>query len=661
VTAAVASAALMTEPQSVGRTPPHNIEAEKSVLGAIFIKAAAFDEVRANLEVDDFFLPVHREIFDAMLTIDDRDQALDYVAVADELKTRSQLGRLEGGESYLTALANTCPTAENALHYARLVRQKARQRHLIGACADVQASAYGDIGDAVEFFAVARAKIERATTLGGAGGWLEPEPLPDGLPSVPAFHAALLPTSLRAWSMDIAERLQCPPDFPAAAAMVALAAVVGRRYAIRPRRNADWTVVSNLFGALVSRPGMLKSPALEEATAPIRRLSADAVRQHEVALRDYEWAQKVRDAKKKVALGRLAKATPGELEDLRQEIEACEVAPPVARRYIVNDSTSEKLGIILSENPQGVLYLRDELTGWLASFERDGHESDRAFILELWSGSGAFTYDRVGRGTLHISACCASVLGTIQPGPLGAYLRAAVRGGAGADGLLQRFQMVVWPDQTEWKNVDKAPDREAREHAHAVFDRLDRLDPADVERGADGLPYLRFGEEAQELFNDWLAGLQGRLMKSEHEALEAHLAKYRSLMPSLALLSHLADSPGRPGPVSLEAAKRAAAWCEYLEAHARRLYSSVLRADVIGARTLLEKLRAGEVAPLPFTARDVYKREWAGLSGKPEAEAAIAMLADHRFVRAVDDGSGGAGGRPTLKYQPHPGLKRGAP
>ena len=148
-----------SNPAPAARTPPHNIEAEKSVLGAIFIKPSAFDEVGTNLEVDDFFLPVHREIFEAMLAIDKRRQALDYIAVADELKTRGMLGRLEGGESYLIALANAVPTAENALHYARLVREKATLRRLIAACAEVQSTAYGDFGEFETFLDEAETKV----------------------------------------------------------------------------------------------------------------------------------------------------------------------------------------------------------------------------------------------------------------------------------------------------------------------------------------------------------------------------------------------------------------------------------------------------------------------------------------------------------------------
>jgi replicative DNA helicase len=141
------------------RTPPHNLDAEKSVLGAIFIKPSAFDEVGTNLGVDDFFLPAHREIFEAMFAIDKRRQPLDVIAVADELKIRGVLGRLEGGESYLLALANAVPTAENVLHYARLVREKATLRRLIAACAEVQSSAYGDFGEFEAFLDDAETKV----------------------------------------------------------------------------------------------------------------------------------------------------------------------------------------------------------------------------------------------------------------------------------------------------------------------------------------------------------------------------------------------------------------------------------------------------------------------------------------------------------------------
>jgi replicative DNA helicase len=94
-----------------------------------------------------------------MLALDKRRQPLDVIAVADELKTRGLLARLEGGESYLLTLANSVPTAENVLHYARLVKEKATLRRLIAACAEVQSSAYGDFGEFEAFLDEAETKI----------------------------------------------------------------------------------------------------------------------------------------------------------------------------------------------------------------------------------------------------------------------------------------------------------------------------------------------------------------------------------------------------------------------------------------------------------------------------------------------------------------------
>jgi len=132
---------------AASRQPPHNLEAEKSVLGGVLIKPAAFDEIATGLQVDDFFLPAHREIFDAMLALDKRQHPLDVIAVADELRVRGMVARLEGGEAYLLALSNSVPTAENINHYARLVKEKATLRRLIAACAEIQSRAYGDFGE----------------------------------------------------------------------------------------------------------------------------------------------------------------------------------------------------------------------------------------------------------------------------------------------------------------------------------------------------------------------------------------------------------------------------------------------------------------------------------------------------------------------------------
>ena len=134
-----------------GRQPPHSLEAERSALGGVLVKPSAFDEMATVITADDFLLPAHRDIFEAMLALDRRRAPIDVISLGDELKNRGSLSRLENGQAYLIELANSVPTAENIVHYARLVQEKATLRRRIASCAEIQSRAYGEFGDYEEF------------------------------------------------------------------------------------------------------------------------------------------------------------------------------------------------------------------------------------------------------------------------------------------------------------------------------------------------------------------------------------------------------------------------------------------------------------------------------------------------------------------------------
>lgn len=497
--------------------------------------------------------------------------------------------------------------------------------------------------------------------------WPDPEPLPSGLLPVPAMQADLLPDPLVPWITDTAERMQCPLDYPAIGALVTLAAVVGNQIAIRPKRHDDWTVIPNLFGAVVGRPGVLKSPALEEALKPLKRLAIAAREEYRQAMKDWEIDRITAEAKKDKLKDDIKKSIKSDQDvdrdSLRSQLdELNEMVAPTERRYIINDSTVEKVGELLNLNPRGLLQFRDELVGWLRTLDREGHESDRAFYLEAWNGKGDFTYDRIGRGTLHIETVTLSVLGGIQPGPLSVYLSAVLSGGQGDDGLLQRFQLLVYPDVSErWENIDRYPDTKSKNRAFEVFEKLNHLDVTEVgafiSDDSDVIPYLRFDEEAQKLFDSWREDLETHLRKPiEHPAVEGHLAKYRSLMPSLALLFHLIDRvDGRTqqSAVSVDAAAKAAAWCSYLFEHAKRIYGMAINATAHLAKTLAEHIKQGDL-PDPFTARDVYRKHWTGLSTSKEIAEPLELLNDLRWIHPVIVKTGG---RPTTYYRVNPKAK----
>jgi Protein of unknown function (DUF3987) len=469
---------------------------------------------------------------------------------------------------------------------------------------------------------------------------------------VEPFEPTLLPEVFRPWIGDIAERMQCPPDYPAVAAMVALATVVGRRVGIRPKRRDDWLVVPNLWGGVVGRSGVLKTPAIQEPLRPLWRLEYEAGRAYEQAVTLWQVQQIIADAEKEATKKKIRDAVKkGEdATGLAENFLASQGSSPVRGRFLVNDSTVEKLGELLNQNPLGLLVFRDELTGLLRTLDREGHEGARAFYLEAWNGTGRFVYDRIGRGTIEIEAACLSILGGIQPGPLAHYLRAVFEGGVGDDGLIQRFQLLVWPDIAgEWQNIDEWPNSAARQRAYAVFGQLDAVSAVDVDAICDedlgGIPYCQFDPEAQTLFTEWRTALEHRLRRGEeHPAIEAHLAKYRSLVPSLALLIHLADGGGNP--VGVAALERACAWAEYLESHARRVYSRGLAPDYVAARALAAKILQQEL-PQEFALRDVYRHQWTALTTREEAAKAADVLVDLQWLREV---KGETGGRPSLTF-----------
>lgn len=125
------------------RPLPHSMEAERSVLGSVLIKPSVIDSVGLELQVDDFFLPAHREIFDAMLAVARRDRTVDVLMLADELTARGMIKRLEGGITYLSKLTSETPTAENVAHYVALVKERSQLRRVIATCLETASRAYG--------------------------------------------------------------------------------------------------------------------------------------------------------------------------------------------------------------------------------------------------------------------------------------------------------------------------------------------------------------------------------------------------------------------------------------------------------------------------------------------------------------------------------------
>lgn len=490
--------------------------------------------------------------------------------------------------------------------------------------------------------------------------WGDPKALPDALPAVMAYSGDLLPESIGAAVDDIAERMQCPPDFPAAAMLVALAALVGCRVGIRPRRYDDWLVVPNLWGCVVGRPSLKKSPAIQTAEKRIRAIEARDRERLAPDILSSDVDGMLSEAKiksLKVDIGKAIKAdNEPEARRLAESIrEIEEDCPPIPRRIITTDPTIEKLCDMLNEHRFGMLLWVDELVGWMRSLDREDKAGVRQQFLTLWNGQGRLNIDRIGRGETVVESPCVGLFGCCTPGGLSDYVSAAMAGGRGDDGLMQRLQVTVWPDSPkEYRHVDRWPDSPARKTLAEVFEMLADLEPsefASVDEFDDGgIPWLRFDHAGQVVFDKWDSMLQRRLRSDDlPEALESHLSKYASMVPSIALVLHLAS--GDRGPVSEEAASLAVRWAAYLETHANRVYSIATAPEKQAALPLLRRL-IDWPAGKPIRVRSIRENGWAFLSDTDAIERALELLIDCGWVRPVEIKP--TTGRPTTDFVLHP-------
>lgn len=491
--------------------------------------------------------------------------------------------------------------------------------------------------------------------------WPDPLPLPV-LPEVPPFPLEILPESLRGWVADLAERTRYAPDFPAVSAMVALGSLIGRKVGIRLKARDDWTEHGNIWGLIVGTPSVLKSPAMRDGTRPLKRLQAAAGEAHAEAQHEHQSLVELTKMQNDAARETAKKA----LKTNPKEVPALSLIdpplPPRERVYWTTSATVEALSVLLEGNPSGLLVERDELSSFLAHLEQEQNAEARGFYLSGWSGKEGFRSDRILRGRTFIPSYALSVLGGIQPGPLEKYVRGTFNGDR-ADGLLQRFQLAVWPDTPAFEYVDRWPDKDLRGEVWGVFEHADTLITEGFTHpdSADSPPFVRLDDAAQGIFIEWYTGFMTQRREieaagAEHPALSAHFGKYPGLLGKLALVLHIAERGGRL--VSERTLLMALSWLEYLEPHARRIYHAADAPQADTARLLLARLRRGEVMS-PFKSWQIYRRNWSGLNDTKKVKAAVELLTDLGYLKEAPRGEAIIGRPADPEYLIHPMVTRG--
>jgi hypothetical protein len=417
----------------------------------------------------------------------------------------------------------------------------------------------------------------------------DPEIIPlsqlSGLP-VDRFEMDLLPANLQPWALDMQYRLQCPPDYIGVGIMVGLAAAVGNKVTIQPKAaDHSWQVVPNLWGLLIGDPSAMKTPAMESALKPISRM-----------------------------------------EELLKEENI---------RLTVKDATIQSVQVIQSSNPSGILLVQDEISALFNKFDQPS-STDRQYLLEAFNGGSSYSVDRMSRESVFIEKNTLSLIGTIQPDVLKGIFQT---NGSKSDGFMQRLQLAVWPDSIEQEYVDSLPDELAEREAWAVYTSLYQIEAT----------LLQFSSSAQKVFENWMRQSfkqSAELGKDGLSELSSHVTKYRSMVPTIALLIELAQDQNAY-EVSEASIVKAVQWSNYLITHAKRIYGIQDKAAIIAEKLVDKKTKL----PKNFSPSEVVQKGWSGLTRTEDVKQGIDTLVKHRYLIPMSSSAGTKGGRPSERYR----------
>jgi len=431
-------------------------------------------------------------------------------------------------------------------------------------------------------------------TRGDEAEWPAPRPLGELEAPLPPWHLGVLPQELDDLALAIGEKLAVEPTAPALAMLGAVSGVLANRGVFISPNGVGWEEPTALWVVLIGPPGVGKTPILRRAADPLWDLEEELQEENREARRAYE-----------ADLAAWQKAKKGEGGEKPE--------PPAERRLVTADSTPEKLELLLKDNP-GLIVVRDEIKGLLASWKKESMTPARAFFLAAYHAS-SHVVDRIGRGTTLLKRPALALLGALQTGPWTGIVQEAGRLDNEADGLLQRLTPVlVEPTPPVRRPPDVPPPLLA--HYRALVRGI-------WESARAGT--LRLSQEAKETWADWYYETQLEARNPEHpEAWRSYLGKRPSL--TLRLAGVLAAIWGEP-EVSDRTLKAAIFLVKgILEPHARRAWKVGEVGDLSHAIRLARKLKEEAGKLKEFTRRDVYSKKWGGITTSEEAGQALRAL-----------------------------------
>jgi replicative DNA helicase len=622
------------------RQPPHNLEAEEAVLGAVLTAGRLLAEVAAVLEEADFYRPAHRAIWRAILRLADRDEPTDPVTVLGELDDSGDLADV-GGAPFLHTLVEAVPTVANAGHYARLVADTARRRRVIDLGIRL---AHSDADPAVLVYLAG----ELADTTGSLEDRWAP-PIPLGVAAdVPAFPIEVLPGWLGEYVAAVATATQTPPDLAGMLALAVLATVAAGAVEVQPRPG--WREPLCLFVAIGMDAGARKSSVFTALTRPVAAFERDQAAAALPAITETATLRRIADQAAAQAEAAASKAPADQQEERQAEAiaraaEAANLVVPPLPRWLVDDATPEALAGLLATygriallSPEGDVF--DQMAGRYnptagpnLGVYLKGHAGD---LLKI---------DRRGRPPEYVERPCLTIGLTVQPEVLQGL---ASRPGFRGRGLLARFLYSRPRSLVGHRQPGASPVPEPVANGYTL--ELQALAASLTAPVGDDPTVLTLDPQAGELLLAFERDLEPRLAADSGDL--AHLAGWAAKLAGatcrIAALLHLASylRDGWAQPIGGETFAGALRLADYLIDHARAVFD-LMGADprVDDARWLLDWI--SRINQVQFSRRDAHQAARGRFRKATDLEPALALLEEHGYLRRVDaDPPGPRGGRP---------------
>jgi hypothetical protein len=452
------------------------------------------------------------------------------------------------------------------------------------------------------------------------------------------FPVNALPEPIRGFVDAGARAISCDPSYLALPLFTAIAAAIGNTRRLELKRG--WSVPPILWGAIIGESGTAKTPAFKLVMRPVRERQQKALERHADEMNQYE-ANLARWEKDMAAWKRVKDAAgdPPKKPD-----------PPQAERFIVSDTTVEALAPILLANPRGLLLARDELAGWIGSFDRYAGKgkagADSANWLSMFNAESIIVDRKTGiPRTIHVPQAAVCVIGGIQP----AILQRALGLEHRESGLAARF-LLTYPPRKAKPWTEAAIDPGAEAELVRLFEGLSELQPTAGDDGESRPALVRLSGDAK---TAWIAFYNAHAV--EHAELTGDMAaawsKLEEYTARLAMVVHftrwatgeVADE-ARLDLSSMNAAIVLAKWFKH---EARRVYAMLDESDAErDERRLVDWIgrTGGTVTP-----REVQQGcRWLKEPGTAEAALEELAKAGHGAWREVPTTP--KGGRPARVF-----------